>query len=108
NLKLVDQQHGIFAAMVGDQKWRITVDRKSGTLQSLEISQDNQTILKEELQDYRSIDGIIFPKFIRLTVPDKKEMVAIFYKNFKINETVNKDLYHIEIGPKTKQLIINR
>jgi hypothetical protein len=41
-------------------------------------------------------------------VPDKKEMVAIFYKNFKINETVNKDLYHIEIGPKTKQLIINR
>ena len=108
NLKLVDQQHGIFAAMVGDQKWRITVDRKSGTLQSLEISQDNQTILKEELQEYRSIDGIIFPKFIRLTVPDKKEMVAIFYKNFKINETVNKDLYHIEIGPKTKQLIINR
>ena len=108
NLKLVDQRHGIFAALVDGKKWRIAVNRESGNLESLEISQDNQIILKEELQEYRSIDGINFPKFIRLTVPDKKEMVAIFYKNFKINETVNKDLYHIEIGPKTKQLIINR
>lgn len=108
NFQLVDEQHGIFAALVDGKKWRVAVDLPSGALQNLKISENNQIILNEELQDYRTFNGIVFPKIIRLTVPDKKEMVAIFYKNFKINEKVNKDSYHIEIGPKTKQLIINR
>ena len=108
NLHLVDEKHGIFAALVDGKKWRIVVDLSSGALQNLKISDNNQIILNEELQEYRTINGIVFPKLIRLTVPDKKEMVAIFYRNFKIDEKVNKDSYHIEIGPKTKQLIINR
>lgn len=108
NLKLVDENHGIFAALVDAKKWRIKVDQKTGNLLTLEIFENNQKILTEEFKNYQNIAGVIIPRLIRIINPLKKEMVAILYKNLKINEVVDKDSYHIEIKPKTKQLVVGR
>ncbi len=105
-LKLVDQQHGIFAALVGNRKWRFEVEPRSGLLSSFEIRENNRTVFKQEFQRYRLVDGIVFPALTRVILPEKNEMVAIFHKNIKINQAVNPGTYRIVVGPKVEQLII--
>ncbi|MEJ2637053.1 MAG: DUF4292 domain-containing protein [Calditrichia bacterium] len=106
NLMLADEQHGIFSAVVNGTKWRFAVNVNSGILESWEVIKDNQVSLKQEFKNYRVEKGILVPGLIRLVLPLKKEMVAIFHKNIKINEKLDPDSYHIEIGPKVKQLIV--
>jgi hypothetical protein len=107
NLILAEEKHGIFLAMVDGKKWRFTVNIKTGMLKSFEIIDNNKVVFKQELLSYTESEGIIFPRFIRMILPQKKEMVAIYHKNIKINQPVDKNSYSIEVGPKTRQLIIN-
>lgn len=105
-LQLVDQQHGIFAAPVNDKKYRYQVNPASGYLESLEIIRENQVLLKEEFKNYTLVEDVIIPRLTRITLPQKKEMVAIYHKNIKINSKIQRDYYAIVIGPKVKQLFI--
>ncbi len=107
NLILAEEKHGIFIAAVDGNKWRFTVNVKTGTLKTFEIIENNQVVFKQELLSYTESEGIVFPRFIRMILPQKKEMVAIYHKNIKINQPVDKRSYSIEVGPKTKQLIID-
>ena len=107
NIFLAEEKHGIFLAGVDDSKWRFTLNVNTGTLKTFEIIENNQVVFKQELLSYTEVEGVVFPRFIRMILPQKKEMVAIYHKNIKINEPVDKNNYTIEVGPKTKQLIIN-
>ncbi len=106
-LQLVDEQHGIFSALVDGKKYRYQVNPTSGYLENLEIISDNQVIFREEFKNYTSIEKIIIPRLIRLTLPQKKEMVAIYHKNIKINSKIDPNYYTIVIGTKVKQLFIS-
>lgn len=107
NLFLAEEKHGIFLAAVDESQWRFTLNINTGTLKTFEIIEDSQVIFKQELLSYTEIEGVVFPRFVRMILPQKKEMVAIYHKNIKINQPVDKNNYTIEVGPKTKQLIIN-
>lgn len=107
DLILDDKIKGIFLASAEGKKWRYSIDVEKGTLKTFEVIEDGQVTFKEEFMNYTEIEGIIFPRFIRLILPKKNEMVAIYHKNIKINEPVDKNIYSIEIGPKTRQLNIN-
>jgi hypothetical protein len=107
NLLLAEERHGIFLAAVDGKKWRFTVNVETGTLKTFEIIENDQVIFRQELLSYIESEGIVFPRFIRMILPHKKEMVAIYHKNIKINQAIDKQSYSIEVGPKTKQLIIN-
>jgi hypothetical protein len=105
-LPLVDEKHGVFAAKSDNKKWRYVVDINTGLLKTWEVYLDNQIILKQEYLKYFTEKGIIIPRLVRLILPQKKEMFAIYHKNIQINDNLDKNSYFIEIGPKTKQLII--
>jgi hypothetical protein len=107
NIFLAEEKKGIFLAAVDGKKWRFTVNIGTGTLKTFEIIENNQVVFKQELLSYTESEGVIFPRFIRMILPQKKEMVAIYHKNIKINHPVDKNSYSIEVGPKTRQLIIN-
>ncbi len=107
DLKLVDSKHGVFSAAVNENKWRFEVEPQTGILQKFEIVNNGQVTMRQEFKNYRFVNRILLPGLIRVILPLRKEMVAIFHKNFKINEQLNPDVYHIEIGPKVKQLIIS-
>lgn len=106
NLQLVDKKHGIFAARVGGAKWRFEVDVNTGILRSWEISRDGRTEFVQEFKNYRVIDGLLIPGFVRIILPQKKQLMSIFHKDIKLNRPVNPEEYRIEINPKVKQLIV--
>ena len=106
NATLVDSEKGVFVTSRENQRWLYTVDRTSGNLTLFEIEEQGQVIFRQEFLNYSNIEGLIFPRFTKVLLPQKKEMVAIYHKNIKINQKVDKARYSIEISPKTKQLII--
>jgi hypothetical protein len=103
---LVNPEQGIFERIVDGRKYRYTVDIKNGNLKSFEIEERGLIIFQQEYLNYTKVSGVQFPRFIKILLPQKKEMVAIYHKNIKINERVEKHRYSIEISPKTKQIII--
>lgn len=106
DIKLVDENHGIFIALVESDKWRYKIDPSNGLLQKWEILQNGQISFKQEFNNYVFIKGVVLPRKIRIILPQKKEVIAIYHKNIEINQKIDKNTYHIEIRPKTKQLII--
>ena len=106
DLTLTDEKEGLFVSQIAGQEYRFKVNKQNGSLEWMEIYQDNEIILKQEFKNYVSTKGLLFPRITRIVLPQRKEMVAIFHKNIKINEAIDKNSYFIEIGPKTKQLII--
>jgi len=104
---LVNPEQGIFERIVDDKKYRYTVDIKNGNLKSFEIEESSSIIFQQEYLNYTKVSGVQFPRFVKILLPQKKEMVAIYHKNIKINQPVDKSSYSIEVGPKTRQLIIN-
>ncbi len=107
DLKLVDEKHGIFLAATIDGKNRVTVNTDTWQLETIEIYHNNKVVIRQEYAKYITQNNVIMPRLIRLILPQKKEMVAIYHKNIKINSELNKDYYSIVIGPKVKQLIIS-
>jgi hypothetical protein len=103
---LVDAERGVFERIRDNENWRYTVDKKSGNLASFEIEEGTNIVFRQEYLNYTHINGVKFPRFIKIILPQKKEMVAIYHKNIKINERLEKQRYSIEIGPKIKQIII--
>jgi len=107
NIILAEEKGGIFQAAAAGNTWRFTVNLETGTLKTFEIIENSQVVYRQELLSYTESEGVVFPRFIRMILPQKKEMVAIYHKNIKINQPVDKNSYLIEVGPKTRQLIIN-
>jgi outer membrane lipoprotein-sorting protein len=107
NIKLIDEQNGVFTSLVNSEKWRYIVDVKTGLLQKFEIISDDQILLRQEFNRYIIYKGIVFPGLVRITQPERNEMVAVAYKNLNINEELDKSLYYIEISPQIKQLIVS-
>ncbi|OGB67432.1 MAG: hypothetical protein A2Y94_10420 [Caldithrix sp. RBG_13_44_9] len=103
---LIDEEQGLFRSQVDQQESRYKVNKQDGTLEWMEYYQDGKMILKQEFKNYSSYKGLFFPRLTRIILPQRKEMVAILHKNIKINEAIDSNSYFIEIGPKTRQLII--
>jgi hypothetical protein len=103
---LVDAERGVFERIRDDEIWRYMVDKKTGNLAAFEIEAGPDIIFRQEYFNYADINGVKFPRFIKIILPQKKEMVAIYHKNIKINERLEKQRYSIDIGPKIKQIII--
>ena len=97
---------GVFERIRDDEIWRYTVDKKTGNLAAFEIEAGPDIIFRQEYFNYTDINGVKFPRFIKIILPQKKEMVAIYHKNIKINERLEKQRYSIDIGPKIKQIIM--
>lgn len=106
NLVLVDEEQGLFSALENQQESRYKVNKRTGALEWIEIINDGQLELRQEFKNYTTMDGILFPRLVRIILPHRKEMVALFHKNIKINKAIDRKTYSIEIGPRTKQLII--
>lgn len=106
NPTLVDTAQGIYAARGEGKEYRYIVDLQKGYLQQMEIKQDTVVVFRMEFKNYTVIDGILLPRLTRMILPHKNEMVAIYHKNIKINPDIDRHRYFIEIGPKTKQIII--
>ncbi len=107
-IKLSDFQQGIFSDSSETGKYVYHVDAATGKLLKLEIFRAGQAVFTQEFKNYTLIEGILIPRLTRMILPQKKEMIAIYHKNIKINEQIDRSRYFIEISPKTKQLMINR
>jgi hypothetical protein len=108
NLSLMDEEQGLFISQSDQQASRYKVNGQDGNLEWMEFYQDGKMVLKQEFKSYSSYKGLFFPRITRIILPQRKEMVAILHKNIKINEAIDTNSYFIEIGPKTKQLIIDK
>ncbi len=105
NLKLVDRQHGVYAAMVNNKKWRFVVNPATGTLENWTIYENSDIVYKQEFKNYVNLEGFVFPRFVRVLLPKRTEMISIHHKDIKLNEDFDSKIYHIEVSPKVNQLI---
>jgi outer membrane lipoprotein-sorting protein len=107
SLKLADSNRGIFTYMIGQEEYRYIVNPQNGLLEAWEQSSGGQIEVRQEFLNYRQINDIYIPAQIKITLPQKKERITVFYKDIKLNKPVDPDVYTISINPKVKQLNLN-
>ncbi|MBN2366348.1 MAG: DUF4292 domain-containing protein, partial [Calditrichaeota bacterium] len=78
NIRLIDEKHGIFMTGTDVGKKRYVVNTKNWQLESIEIFKNDRMVIKQEFERYTSEQGIPIPRLIRIILPHKKEMVAIY------------------------------
>lgn len=106
---LSNRTHGIFTArsIEDDIDYRYVVNPASGLLEVCELSRESRVFLRQEFRNYRNVDGIYMPMIIRITLPDQKERISIFYESVELNKELDLSEHTIEISSKVQQLNLN-
>lgn len=102
--ELIDARNGIFQARDDAFQYRYIVNPRSGLLESCEVRRLSSVFIKQDFQNYRVVNGVYMPSLIRITMPEQKERLTIFYNEMEINIPVDPTTYAIEVNSQVKQL----
>ncbi len=107
NLQPVSGQKGLFIKFSDGVKYRYHVNLRSGLLEKWEMVTTQGTEMVMSLERYRSINGVWFPRLIRLTRPGHMERISVFYQSVTLNKPIPASAYTITIKPGVQQLNVN-
>ncbi len=107
NLQPVPGNPGLFIKFKDGVKYRYHVNLRSKLLEKWEMVTPAGTQMVMTLERYRSIQGVWFPRLIRLTRPGKQERLTLFYRSLQINSPIPTSEYTIIIKPGVQQLNVD-
>ncbi len=106
-IQLVDEQHGIFEAETETFLYRYLVNPRTGLLETCEVVREGRVFMRQDFRNYQVLEGVYFPRIVRITLPEQKQRISLFYKSLKINVPIDPQKYTIEVEPKVQQLNLN-
>ncbi len=104
NLQPAPGKAGLFIQINNGIKYRYHVNLRTGLLEKWEMVTPAGTEMVMTLERYRQINGVWFPRLIRLTRPRFQERISVFYEAVAINQPIARKLYTIVIKPGVHQL----
>ncbi len=104
NLQPIREQAGLFILFQDGIKYRYHVNLRNGMLEKWEMVTASGTEMIMTLERYRQIDGVWFPRLIRLTRPRFQERMSVFYEAVTINHPISPKQYTIIVKPGVRQL----
>ncbi len=104
SLQPVAAQPGLFIKFSNGVKYRYHVNLRTGLLEKWEMVTGKGTEMVMTLERYRVIEGVWFPRLIRLTRSGQMELISVFYQSIRINQPIPVSAYRIVIKPGVQQL----
>jgi hypothetical protein len=84
--------------------YNLWIDNNFGQIKKIEYLHDNTVILVKEYDKITKIGDLYFPKFIKLTRPNEKQSISIFYNRLKINQEISPSQFAVEISDTARQI----
>lgn len=94
----------VFTKRWKDHWLTIFVDPEKYVVEKALIQNDDmKTVAQQNFQQFRKIDGIWFPKSIRLHRLDTMERLTIVYSKIELNGPISPSEFHFEVPPDAKR-----
>ena len=72
----------------GDYNYNIWIDNVTGRIQRIEYVNQDKIVLVKEYDKFFKFDDIYFPKHIKLSRPEEKQVVSVYYNRLILNQKI--------------------
>lgn len=84
---------------------RYWVDPKKFVVTNFKIyKDDNQIFVQQEFSQFKKERGVYLPKVIKITRPEKRQRVTLFYTDRSTNKNINSDEFTIKIPDNAQKI----
>ncbi len=91
----------------GAFNFNIWIDNINGRIRKIEYLNQNKIVLVKEFDKFFKFNDIYFPKHIKLSRPEEKQVVSIFYNRITLNQKIMPSEFVIKISDSARQIDLN-
>ncbi len=91
----------------GSLNYNIWIDNITGRIKKIEYLNQEKIILVKEYDRFFKIDNTYFPKHIKLSRPEEKQVVSVYYNRIILNQKIMPSEFIIKISDSARQIDLN-
>jgi hypothetical protein len=91
----------------GYNNYNIWIDHRSGRIKKVEYIHENNVVLIKEYDKFALFDDLYFPQYIKLTIPNEKQSISIYYIRIKLNAEISSAKFAVKISDSARQINLN-
>lgn len=92
----------------GKDNYNIWIDHSTGHIRKLIVERNNRVLFSREYSNFAKAAGIYFPRKIDMLRPEERQAVSVFYTNFTLNDTIEREKFIINIADHAEQIYFPR
>lgn len=87
--------------------YNIWIDNITGRIKKIEYLSQKKIILVKEYDKFFKFGNIYFPKHIKLSRPEEKQVVSVYYNRLMLNQKILPSEFIIKISDSARQIDLN-
>jgi uncharacterized protein DUF4292 len=87
--------------------YNIWIDSITGRIKKIEYLKQDKIVLIKEYDKFFKFDNTYFPKHIKLSRPEEKQVVSVYYNRIIINQKIMPSDFIIKISDTARQIDLN-
>lgn len=91
----------------GSINYNIWIDDITGRIKKIEYINQEKVILVKEYDKFFKFGETYFPKHIKLTRPEEKQVVSVYYNQLLLNQKIEPSEFTIKISDSARQIDLN-
>ena len=96
----IQGKNGIF-------NYNIWIDHITGKIKKIEYLNEDKIFLVKEYEKFAKFNQMYFPKHIKLTRPEEKQVISVYYTQLTINEKILSSEFSVKISDSARQIDLN-
>ena len=95
-------------ALHGNSTFLIWIDHQTGRIKKITVEEEGKVTFTREYSNFVQRDGTYFPKRIEMLRPEQNQAVSLFYTTLKLNETIDRKHFIVNIADHAEQILFTR
>jgi len=88
----------------GTNQYNIVIDNQNGHIKKIEYIFEDKVVLIKEYDKFVQLNGQYFPKFIKLTKPEEKQSISLYYDKVNLNQPITPSQFVVKISDSARQI----
>jgi hypothetical protein len=111
NMKIIDYEIDgdlfFIQGKNGSISYNIWINNIAGRIKKIEYLNQKKVILVKEYDKFFKFDNTYFPKHIKLSRPEEKQVVSVYYDRLILNQRILPSEFNIKISDSARQIDLN-
>ena len=87
--------------------YNIWIDNITGRIKKIEYLNQDKIVLVKEYDKFIKFDNTYFPKHIKLSRPEEKQVVSVYYNKILLNQKIKPTEFMVKISDSARQIDMN-
>ena len=87
--------------------YNIWIDNITGRIKKIEYLNQDKIVLVKEYDKFIKFDNTYFPKHIKLSRPEEKQVVSVYYNKILLNQKIKSTEFMVKISDSARQIDLN-